>query len=170
MKLNIRAKLFGAFGVLLIALITIGVVSIIQIGQVGNQADLLFTQNLKTETKTGILRRDMLLMREAILEYPMAPVDRRSEAMAKLNELEDAIASDLADLQASDAPRFFLMITWGNLHRDEGIDHRRAWKGSLSAQPGVFVLKRIIQFEATDRIVPRTELRPSVASLLRHMC
>lgn len=98
MKLSVRAKLLGTSGVLLIALLTVGVVATLQIGQVGNQADLLFSQNLMTETKTGILRRDMLLMREAILEYPMAPDDRRSEAGEKIATLEVAIIADMDDL------------------------------------------------------------------------
>jgi hypothetical protein len=60
---------------------------------------VLFTQNLKTETKTGIFRRDMLLMREAILEYPLAPAERRHETATKISDLEAALIADLASLR-----------------------------------------------------------------------
>lgn len=99
MKLSVQAKLLGAFGVLVIALVVIGAMAIVQLGQVGDQADVLFTQNLKTETKTGIFRRDMLLMREAILEYPLAPEERRHETATKIADLEAALIADLASLR-----------------------------------------------------------------------
>ncbi|NQW19656.1 MAG: MCP four helix bundle domain-containing protein, partial [Chloroflexi bacterium] len=99
MKLNIQTKLLASAGVLLLGLLAIAVVSTSQISQVGNQADLLYSQNLQTETKTGILRRDMLLMREAILEYPMAPAERRGESADKLAKAEEAITADIVDLR-----------------------------------------------------------------------
>jgi len=102
MRLSVKAKLLGTSGVLLIALVAVGAAAMLQIGQVGDQADLLFSQNLKTETKTGILRRDMLLMREAILEYPLAPAERRSEFATKMAELEEAIIADIKDLHTQD--------------------------------------------------------------------
>ena len=63
----------------------------------------------------------------------------------------------VTDEDASDRPRHYLMITWGNLHRDEAIAHRTNWTGSLSISSGAIVLKRIIKFEDNDRILERTQ-------------
>lgn len=52
--------------------------------------------------------------------------------------------------------RIFLMITWGNLHRDSTITGGTEWSGSLSVNPGAILLKRTIRFEPSDRILPRT--------------
>lgn len=90
-------------------------------------------------------------------EAPAFGDDVLSSEFAGDATYNDPFASDIEDVEASDAPRLFLMITWGNLHRDEGISHRREWKGSLRVDPGVIVLRRTIRFEPTDRIVPRTE-------------
>jgi hypothetical protein len=63
---------------------------------------------------------------------------------------------DVVDENRLDRPRHFLMITWGNLHRDESITHRTDWSGSLSISSGAIVLKRIIRFENNDKILDRT--------------
>jgi hypothetical protein len=72
MRLGVKAKLRGTSGVVLIALVAVGVAATLQIGQAGNQADLLFSQNLKTEMKTGILRRDMAAtLSEAVSRFKL---------------------------------------------------------------------------------------------------
>lgn len=53
--------------------------------------------------------------------------------------------------------RIFLMITWGNLERDSTIQRATDWSGSLSVDPGILVLKRVIRFEPGDNILPRTQ-------------
>ncbi|UCH85382.1 MAG: hypothetical protein JSW50_06765 [Candidatus Latescibacterota bacterium] len=53
--------------------------------------------------------------------------------------------------------RIYLMVTWGNLHRDTTITDATDWSGGLSVDPGVVVLKRVIRFEPHDRILPRTD-------------
>jgi len=53
--------------------------------------------------------------------------------------------------------RIFLMITWGNLHRDSTIQHWTDWTGSLAVDNGAVLLKRVIRFEPQDRILPRTQ-------------
>lgn len=53
--------------------------------------------------------------------------------------------------------RVYLMITWGNLHRDSTITHWTDWTGSLSVDPGAVLLRQTIRFEPHDRILPRTE-------------
>ncbi len=53
--------------------------------------------------------------------------------------------------------RVFLMITWGNLHRDSTITDPTDWTGSLSVNPGAVLLKRTIRFEPNDEILPRTQ-------------
>jgi len=64
---------------------------------------------------------------------------------------------DVVDEDGSDRPRHFLRITWGNLHRDEGITNPTTWDGALSISSGAIVLKRIIKFEENDRILERTQ-------------
>jgi hypothetical protein len=65
--------------------------------------------------------------------------------------------ADVLNEDRLDRERLFLMITWGNLHRDEGITHRTDWSGSLSIDPGAIVLKQVIRFESNDRILERTQ-------------
>ena len=85
---------------MILALIISGVFAIMQMRSIGAKAEELFSENLTTETKTGILRRDMLLMREKILEYPLAPAERRAEVATRMRELETEIADDLTALRA----------------------------------------------------------------------
>jgi hypothetical protein len=82
MKLKIGTKLYGAFGLPIVGMLASGLFALTQLGSVGQQADKLFGENLSTETKTGIMRRDILLMREQILQYPLAPESRRAESAA----------------------------------------------------------------------------------------
>ncbi len=100
MKLNIRNKLFGGFGLIVIGLIITGVVAIMQISSIGSKADQLFNTNLEAESKTGVLRRDILLMREAIVSYQLSPEENRAEFQATMDELEVAIADDFEALRA----------------------------------------------------------------------
>jgi hypothetical protein len=51
--------------------------------------------------------------------------------------------------------RFFIRVTWGNLERDSTITFATDWSGSLTVDNGVVLLKRVIQFEPDDHIVPR---------------
>lgn len=67
-----------------------------------------------------------------------------------------ATDADVTDEDRSDRPRRFLMITWGNLHRDEAITHRTDWSGALTISSGAIVLKRVIRFEPNDKILERT--------------
>jgi hypothetical protein len=53
--------------------------------------------------------------------------------------------------------RIYLMVTWGNLHRDSTITHATDWSGRLRIDPGVVVLGKVVRFEPHDRILPRTE-------------
>ena len=59
------------------------------------------------------------------------------------------------DVNRAGADRVFLMITWGNLHRDSSLTHVTLWAGSLTVHPGMVVLKQVIRFEPNDRIIPR---------------
>jgi hypothetical protein len=68
-----------------------------------------------------------------------------------------AQATDIRTLETSDRRQLFLMITWGNLHRDSTITGPTDWSGSLSVDNGVVLLKRTIAFEMGDHIVPRTQ-------------
>jgi hypothetical protein len=79
LKLKIGTKLYAGFGVVIVGMIAAGIFAVLQLASVGRQADILFVENLSTETATGILRRDILLMREQILQYPLAPAERRGE-------------------------------------------------------------------------------------------
>ena len=53
--------------------------------------------------------------------------------------------------------RIYLMVTWGNLHRDSTITHVTDWTGGLAVDPGALILKKVIRFEEHDRILPRTD-------------
>ncbi|MDP6454746.1 MAG: MCP four helix bundle domain-containing protein, partial [SAR202 cluster bacterium] len=100
MKLNISTKLYAGFGIVIVGLVVAGAFALMQLGSVGGKAEQLFDENLSTETKTGIMRRDILLMREQILQYPLAPAERRGEVSVAMAQLESAIATELADLRA----------------------------------------------------------------------
>ncbi|MDA1035317.1 MAG: methyl-accepting chemotaxis protein [Chloroflexi bacterium] len=100
MKLKVGTKLYAGFGVIVIGLIVAGFFAVMQLNSMGEIADKLFAENLSTETKTGIMRRDILLEREQIVSYPLAPAERRSETFTKMMALEEEIAIDLAALRA----------------------------------------------------------------------
>ena len=62
MKLKIAAKLYAGFGIVIVGMVVAGVFAMTQLSSVGDEADLLFVDNLSTKTLTGIMRRDILLM------------------------------------------------------------------------------------------------------------
>jgi hypothetical protein len=72
---------------------------------------------------------------------------------------DDPIAriTDVAELDRPERAQLYLMVTWGNLHRDSTIAGTTDWSGGLQVDPGVIVLKRTIRFERNDHIVPRTQ-------------
>lgn len=100
MRPTIRVKLFLGFGIVIVALIAAGIFATIQLRAVGSQADKLFSENLLTETKTGDLRRDMLFMRQTILQYPLVPEEGRPGIRASIADLDDAIAADISALRS----------------------------------------------------------------------
>jgi hypothetical protein len=53
-------------------------------------------------------------------------------------------------------PHRFLMVTWGNLRADSLIDFSTDWTGSLCVENGIVVVRRTIQFEPRDYLLPRT--------------
>lgn len=65
--------------------------------------------------------------------------------------------SEVMALSSQSDEQIFLMITWGNLHRDSTITHVTDWSGLLTVDPGAIILKRVIRFERNDMILPRTE-------------
>jgi hypothetical protein len=67
------------------------------------------------------------------------------------------VAERELDRERRPRPRIYLMVTWGNLHRDTTITHVTDWSGGLTVDPGVVLLERVIRFEPNDRILPRTE-------------
>ena len=99
-SLSIRTKLFAGFGIVVAALVVTGVLAIFQLRSVGDSAIRVHDEGLLPTRDLGTLRRDMLVMREQILEYVMAPAEKRPEFKAQMTELEKAIASDLATLRA----------------------------------------------------------------------
>ena len=76
---------------------------------------------------------------------------------ATLVEYDDPIGreSDIAAAVKRPLPQHYLMITWGNLERDSTINFSTDWSGSLMVDRGAILLKRIIQFEDHDQILPR---------------
>jgi len=53
-------------------------------------------------------------------------------------------------------PHRFLMVTWGNLRADTLIDYPTDWTGGLCVENGIMVVRRTIQFEPRDYLLPRT--------------
>jgi hypothetical protein len=72
---------------------------------------------------------------------------------------DDPIAkqAEVANMERAQGAQLFLRILWGNLKQDETIDHVTQWDGALKVDPGVILLKRVIRFEPTDHILPRTQ-------------
>ena len=99
MKLKVGTKLYAGFAIVIVGMIVSGLFALTQLNSVGDQADVLYTENLATETKTGIMRRDILLMREQILQYPLAPTERLNEVADDIRRLEGEIAVDLEALR-----------------------------------------------------------------------
>ncbi len=99
MSLSVRQKLFGAMALTLLALIVVGVFAIVQLRSVGDAATTIDDVGRAGVAKTGTLRRDMLLMREQILSYVMAPKEGRQEILDRMKELEGEIATDLQALR-----------------------------------------------------------------------
>ncbi len=61
------------------------------------------------------------------------------------------------DHEGQERGRIYLMITWGNLHRDSTITHKTDWTGGLAVDPGALILKKTIRFEDHDQILPRKD-------------
>lgn len=99
MALSVRNKLFGAFGVVVLALIVTGVFAIVQLRSVGDKATLIDDVGREGVGNVGTLRRDLLLMREQILMYVMAPKEGRQDILGRMKELEGDIAADLQTLR-----------------------------------------------------------------------
>ena len=76
-------------------------------------------------------------------------------------DYDDPVLNDkeVRDRETNDRRPLFLMISWGNLHRDSTITEWTDWSGSLSIDPGVLVLKKVIRFEERDEILPRDDRR-----------
>ncbi|NIM20293.1 MAG: hypothetical protein GTO51_08695 [Candidatus Latescibacteria bacterium] len=74
-----------------------------------------------------------------------------------VQEYDDPIANraGVAEMMRHRLGRHYLMITWGNLERDTTITFWTEWSGSLTVDPGVIILRRIIRFEEHDQILPR---------------
>ena len=70
MVLGVRNKLFGGFGIVLILLIGSSVYAVSALRSAGSSAEDLYTEQYQGSVKTGLLRKSMLEMREAILSYP----------------------------------------------------------------------------------------------------
>ena len=115
---------------------------------------------------------DDLMTREQTIDFndPYGGFNMKDEApafgepglvdeFAEDKEYNDPMESDreVQLLDSSERDRIFLMITWGNLHRDETITDRTDWSGSLSIDPGAILLKRTIHFEDDDMILERTQ-------------
>ena len=100
------------FAVVMAGMIVSGLFTLTQLNSVGKQADVLYAENLGTEPKTGITRRDILLMRKQILQYPLASTDRLNEVADDMRRLEGEIADDLAALLAQEglAERQFALL------------------------------------------------------------
>jgi methyl-accepting chemotaxis protein len=100
LRLNVRAKLYAGFGAVIALMVVASVVGITGLRSMGSAADLLFEESFETEVTVGELQANMLLMREKILEYPLAPVERRSEQAQRMAELETEIDHNIAELEA----------------------------------------------------------------------
>ena len=170
MKLSVRTKLFGGFGVGILALLIAAVVGITQISAVGGKADQLYSDSLEQTAKTGALRRDMLQMRTSVLQYVLAPADKRAPFGDKIKELQGAMATDIAALrgeqlnatqtqQLSDAET---AITAWNEARDKGPiaktdagDREGATQAALFGQGGQHfqdAFDKVVEFGGeTDR-------------------
>jgi hypothetical protein len=72
-------------------------------------------------------------------------------------DYDDPMNADplVANIMSRPMAQHFLMITWGNLERDSTVDFVTEWSGSLTVDPGVILLKRVVRFENHDRILPR---------------
>lgn len=66
-------------------------------------------------------------------------------------------ATDVRRLEAADRAQLFLLITWGNLHRDTTIPDPTDWRGALRVDNGIVLLKRTVSFDPGDHILPRTQ-------------
>lgn len=71
---------------------------------------------------------------------------------------DDPFANDaqVRNMEMPDREQIFLMITWGNLHRDSTVAGPTDWSGALKVDNGMVLLKRTIRFERNDMILPRT--------------
>jgi hypothetical protein len=74
----------------------------------------------------------------------------------------DSMANDPAMIELgahADAARFRVAIVWGQLPPDRTVTAVTDWSGSISLSRGGLLVRHRIAFEdATDRILPRTEL------------
>ncbi|MGB2696106.1 MAG: methyl-accepting chemotaxis protein [Dehalococcoidia bacterium] len=100
MRRTIRLKLFLGFGIVVAALIGTGIFATMQLKSVGNDATDLFSNRFKTEVESGAVRREMLLMRERILAYVLAPEEARPQIAEEIASHERGIDDATVVLRA----------------------------------------------------------------------
>ena len=74
-------------------------------------------------------------------------------------DIQDEFEDDptIRDCDRNTKCRKYLMITWGNLHRDQALAERTIWDGGLQIENGAVLLRKTIDFEDDDEILPREE-------------
>jgi methyl-accepting chemotaxis protein len=104
MRLSVRTKLFGAFGVVIVLMIVLGVVAIARMGTVSARADRLGTKSIPAAETTGTMREAAANYRRVQSRLVFATPQERARFLAQLPSLEtqvtkalDGHASDVAD-------------------------------------------------------------------------
>ncbi|MBI4720730.1 MAG: hypothetical protein HY770_05840 [Chitinivibrionia bacterium] len=134
-------------------------------------AALFWMPACQSPDDTGTLDQDLLTREQTIdLDDPYGGFNLADEPAAfddpvllsEFSGAEDVAYEDPLEVQAriSEAERmrinrFFVRVTWGNLERDSTIAFVTDWSGSLTVDSGFVLLKRVIEFEPEDNIVPR---------------
>ena len=100
MRLGIRNKLYGGFGVVIVMLAISAVVAIISLQSVNAAADRLFEENFRAEQKSAEVEKNILLLEDKIIEYIIAPASLRPELHEEILFLEEELGNEITGLRA----------------------------------------------------------------------
>src|ERR1043165_8735958 len=88
MRMSVRAKLFGAFGVVIVLMAVLGVVSISKLDSLNNGAEHLGTKSIRSEEATGDVLEAAANYRRLQNQLVFATGDELAKAEGQLGEFK----------------------------------------------------------------------------------
>jgi methyl-accepting chemotaxis protein len=99
MRLSVRTKLFGAFGVVIALMVVLGVVAISKLGSVKTEADYLGTKSVNSALTTATVRSATANIRRIQNRLIFAEPNQRKGYFEKMKVFQDQLDKFLTDFQ-----------------------------------------------------------------------